>query len=106
MSRAFEFGCRFHALWYNRATRDRVTFSGIVLDRYFAGRRVILEPVQYIRLDPLRADLVGIQEMVSHSGFLGRVFVPSMIILFLALSPLLDRSGSPEGFGLHGPGGC
>jgi quinol-cytochrome oxidoreductase complex cytochrome b subunit len=49
--------------------------------------------------NPVKAPwfFVGIQEMVSHSAFLGGVLVPSMIILFLALAPLLDRSSSPGG---------
>jgi quinol-cytochrome oxidoreductase complex cytochrome b subunit len=52
------------------------------------------------RADPLRPPnpakapwyLVGIQEMVSHSAFLGGIVVPILIGLFLVLCPLLDRS--------------
>jgi menaquinol-cytochrome c reductase cytochrome b/c subunit len=49
--------------------------------------------------NPVKAPwyFVGVQEMVSHSAFVGGVLVPSMIFLFLALAPLLDRSRSPGG---------
>jgi quinol-cytochrome oxidoreductase complex cytochrome b subunit len=40
---------------------------------------------------------VGFQEMVGHSALLGGVLVPLLLLLFLLLVPLLDRSRSPGG---------
>jgi quinol-cytochrome oxidoreductase complex cytochrome b subunit len=59
----------------------------------------------YERADPLHPPnparapwyFVGIQEMVSHSAFLGGVVAPTLIALFLLLAPLLDRSRAPGG---------
>jgi quinol-cytochrome oxidoreductase complex cytochrome b subunit len=59
----------------------------------------------YERADPLHPPnparapwyFVGVQEMVSHSAFLGGVVAPTLIGLFLLLTPLLDRSRAPGG---------
>jgi quinol-cytochrome oxidoreductase complex cytochrome b subunit len=59
----------------------------------------------YERADPLHPPnparapwyFVGVQEMVSHSAFLGGVVAPTLIALFLLLAPLLDRSHAPGG---------
>jgi quinol-cytochrome oxidoreductase complex cytochrome b subunit len=59
----------------------------------------------YERADPLHPPnparapwyFVGVQEMVSHSAFLGGVVAPTLIGLFLLLAPLLDRSRAPGG---------
>jgi quinol-cytochrome oxidoreductase complex cytochrome b subunit len=40
---------------------------------------------------------VGIQEMVSHSAILGGVAAPLLIVLFLLLTPFLDRSEKTAG---------
>jgi len=49
--------------------------------------------------NPVKAPwyFVGIQEMVSHSAFLGGVLAPSVILAFLAIVPVLDRSRSAGG---------
>ena len=49
--------------------------------------------------NPARAPwyFVGVQEMVSHSAFLGGVVAPTLIALFLLLAPLLDRSRASGG---------
>jgi quinol-cytochrome oxidoreductase complex cytochrome b subunit len=49
--------------------------------------------------NPARAPwyFVGVQEMVSHSAFLGGVLMPTLIAFLLLLTPLLDRSRAPGG---------
>jgi quinol-cytochrome oxidoreductase complex cytochrome b subunit len=59
----------------------------------------------YERADPLHPPnparapwyFVGVQEMVSHSAFLGGVVSPTLIALFLLLAPMLDRRRAPGG---------
>jgi quinol-cytochrome oxidoreductase complex cytochrome b subunit len=60
----------------------------------FSGRADPLHPP-----NPARAPwyFVGIQEMVSHSAYVGGVLVPGLIGLFLLFSPFLDRSRSSGG---------
>jgi quinol-cytochrome oxidoreductase complex cytochrome b subunit len=69
------------------------------------GLSLVVEAPIYERADPqhppnpARAPwyFVGVQEMVSHSALLGGVVVPTLIALFLLLTPLLDRSRAPAG---------
>lgn len=69
------------------------------------GLALLIDAPIYERADPwhppnpARAPwyFVGVQEMVSHSAFLGGVVAPTLIALFLLLAPLLDRSRALEG---------
>jgi hypothetical protein len=45
---------------------------------------------------------LGIQELVSHSAFMGGVFLPGLVILGLALIPFLDREAEPGGVWFSG----
>jgi quinol-cytochrome oxidoreductase complex cytochrome b subunit len=66
---------------------------------------LFVEAPIYERADPLHPPnparapwyFVGVQEMVSHSAFLGGVVAPTLIALCLLLTPLLDRSRAPGG---------
>lgn len=40
---------------------------------------------------------LGIQELVSHSAFMGGVFLPGLVVFGLALIPFLDREPEPGG---------
>jgi quinol-cytochrome oxidoreductase complex cytochrome b subunit len=48
---------------------------------------------------------LGIQELVSHSAFMGGVFLPGLVVLGLALIPFLDREAEPGGVWFSGPRG-
>jgi quinol-cytochrome oxidoreductase complex cytochrome b subunit len=48
---------------------------------------------------------LGIQELVSHSAFMGGVFLPGLVVLGLALIPFLDREEEPGGVWFSGPRG-
>jgi quinol-cytochrome oxidoreductase complex cytochrome b subunit len=48
---------------------------------------------------------LGIQELVSHSAFMGGVVLPAIVILGLALIPFLDREPEPGGVWFSGPRG-
>lgn len=60
---------------------------------------LIIDAPLYERADPLHPPnpvrapwyFVGVQEMVSHSAFLGGVVFPTLIVFFFFLAPLLDR---------------
>lgn len=45
---------------------------------------------------------LGLQELVSHSAFMGGVFLPSLVVLGLALIPFLDRQQEPGGVWFSG----
>jgi quinol-cytochrome oxidoreductase complex cytochrome b subunit len=48
---------------------------------------------------------LGIQELVSHSAFMGGVLLPAIVFLGLALIPFLDREKEESGIWLSGPRG-
>jgi quinol-cytochrome oxidoreductase complex cytochrome b subunit len=48
---------------------------------------------------------LGVQELVSHSAFMGGVFLPGLVVLGLALIPFLDREEEPGGVWFSGPRG-
>lgn len=48
---------------------------------------------------------LGLQEMVSHSAFMGGVAIPAIVLLGLGLIPYLDRERSGTGLWFGGPGG-
>ncbi|MBL8793624.1 MAG: cytochrome b N-terminal domain-containing protein, partial [Planctomycetia bacterium] len=48
---------------------------------------------------------LGLQELVSHSAFMGGVFLPALVILGLALIPFLDRDPEPGGVWFSGTRG-
>jgi quinol-cytochrome oxidoreductase complex cytochrome b subunit len=48
---------------------------------------------------------LGIQELVSHSAFMGGVVLPAIVILGLALIPFLDREKEHSGIWFSGPRG-
>lgn len=76
-----------------------ITFSCLVALALFVDAPIHERANPQHPPNPVKAPwyFVGMQEMVSHSAFLGGVLVPSVIILFLALAPLLDQSRSPGG---------
>jgi quinol-cytochrome oxidoreductase complex cytochrome b subunit len=48
---------------------------------------------------------LGIQELVSHSAFMGGVVLPAIVIIGLALIPFLDREKEHSGIWFSGPRG-
>lgn len=48
---------------------------------------------------------LGLQELVSHSAFMGGIAVPAIVLLGLALIPYLDREKRGTGDWFGGPGG-
>jgi quinol-cytochrome oxidoreductase complex cytochrome b subunit len=48
---------------------------------------------------------LGIQELVSHSAFMGGVVLPAIVFLGLALIPFLDREREQSGIWFGGPRG-
>jgi quinol-cytochrome oxidoreductase complex cytochrome b subunit len=49
---------------------------------------------------------LGLQELVSHSAFMGGVGIPTIVILGLSLIPYLDRETAGTGVWFGGPGGA
>ncbi|MDP2605644.1 MAG: cytochrome b N-terminal domain-containing protein [Deltaproteobacteria bacterium] len=48
---------------------------------------------------------LGLQELVSHSAFMGGIGVPAIVLIGLALIPYLDRETDGTGVWFGGPGG-
>jgi quinol-cytochrome oxidoreductase complex cytochrome b subunit len=48
---------------------------------------------------------LGLQELVSHTAFMGGIGIPSIVLLGLGLIPYLDRETSGTGEWFGGPGG-
>jgi len=48
---------------------------------------------------------LGLQELVSHSAFMGGIGIPSIVIIGLLLIPYLDREAEGTGDWFGGPGG-
>ncbi len=48
---------------------------------------------------------LGLQELVSHSAFMGGIGIPAIVLLGLALIPYLDRETDGTGEWFGGPGG-
>lgn len=48
---------------------------------------------------------LGLQELVSYSGFMGGVALPGLVVLGLLLVPFLDREAEPGGVWFSGPKG-
>jgi quinol-cytochrome oxidoreductase complex cytochrome b subunit len=48
---------------------------------------------------------LGLQELVSHSAFMGGIGIPGIVLLGLGLIPYLDREGKGTGEWFGGPGG-
>lgn len=48
---------------------------------------------------------LGLQELVSHSAFMGGIGIPTIVLLGLALIPFLDRETAGTGRWFGGPGG-
>ncbi len=48
---------------------------------------------------------LGLQELVSHSAFMGGVGIPALVLLGLGLIPFLDRERAGTGEWFGGPGG-
>jgi quinol-cytochrome oxidoreductase complex cytochrome b subunit len=48
---------------------------------------------------------LGLQELVSFSGFMGGIGIPTIVVLGLALIPYLDRESTQTGEWFGGPGG-
>jgi quinol-cytochrome oxidoreductase complex cytochrome b subunit len=48
---------------------------------------------------------LGLQELVSHSAFMGGIGIPSIVLLGLGLIPYLDREKDGTGLWFGGPGG-
>ena len=49
--------------------------------------------------------LLGLQELVSHSAFMGGIGIPTIVLVGLALIPYLDRETEGTGVWFGGPGG-
>jgi quinol-cytochrome oxidoreductase complex cytochrome b subunit len=49
---------------------------------------------------------LGLQELVSHSAFMGGIGIPTIVILGLALIPYLDRETGGTGVWFDGPAGA
>lgn len=49
---------------------------------------------------------LGLQELVSHSAFMGGIGIPTIVILGLSLIPYLDRETAGTGVWFGGPGGA
>ncbi len=48
---------------------------------------------------------LGLQELVSHSAFMGGIGIPAIVLIGLALIPYLDRESDGTGEWFGGPGG-
>jgi quinol-cytochrome oxidoreductase complex cytochrome b subunit len=48
---------------------------------------------------------LGLQELVSHSAFMGGIGIPSIVLIGLGLIPYLDRESDGTGTWFGGPGG-
>jgi hypothetical protein len=48
---------------------------------------------------------LGLQELVSHSAFMGGIGIPAIVLLGLGLIPFLDRETAGTGEWFGGPGG-
>ena len=48
---------------------------------------------------------LGLQELVSHSAFMGGIGIPSIVLIGLGLIPYLDRESAGTGAWFGGPGG-
>jgi quinol-cytochrome oxidoreductase complex cytochrome b subunit len=48
---------------------------------------------------------LGLQELVSHSAFMGGIGIPSIVLIGLGLIPYLDRENDGTGTWFGGPGG-
>lgn len=48
---------------------------------------------------------LGLQELVSHSAFMGGIGIPMIVMIGLGLIPYLDRESSGTGLWFGGPGG-
>jgi hypothetical protein len=48
---------------------------------------------------------LGLQELVSHSAFMGGIGIPAIVLIGLALIPYLDRENEGTGEWFGGPGG-
>jgi len=48
---------------------------------------------------------LGLQELVSHSAFMGGIGIPMVVLIGLALIPYLDRERQETGLWFGGPGG-
>ncbi len=48
---------------------------------------------------------LGLQELVSHSAFMGGIGIPSIVLIGLGLIPYLDRENEGTGVWFGGPGG-
>ncbi len=48
---------------------------------------------------------LGLQELVSHSAFMGGIGIPSIVLIGLGLIPFLDRESDGTGSWFGGPGG-
>jgi len=48
---------------------------------------------------------LGLQELVSHSAFMGGIGIPTIVLLGLGLIPYLDREREGTGLWFGGPGG-
>jgi hypothetical protein len=49
---------------------------------------------------------LGLQELVSHSAFMGGIGIPMIVLIGLGLIPYLDRERSGTGLWFGGPGGA
>jgi cytochrome b-561 len=48
---------------------------------------------------------LGLQELVSHSAFMGGIGIPAIVLIGLGLIPFLDREQAGTGEWFGGPGG-
>ena len=84
----------FLVVMFSRVPFHETIALALFIDAPFSGRADALRPP-----NPAKAPwyFVGIQEMVSHSAYVGGVLLPALMGLFLLVCPFLDRSRGTGG---------